>query len=115
MAPDSGNPRAVIGATHLGSPAAAQEAPALPPSIALAGAGRTEHFEVSYDESFGETGLAVASTVLDRCERDLTTMREWFGAARRRLVDCRRPHPDAGDGSYRCRAGDGRCSADHLV
>lgn len=81
MAPDSGNPRAVIGATHLGSPAATQEAPALPPSIALASAGRTEHFEVSYDESFGETGLAVASTVLDRCERDLTTMREWFGAA----------------------------------
>ena len=80
MSPDSPSARSVIGATHLGVGEASKSAPELPSVAPLASAGRTDHFEVSYDEAFGETGLAVAATVLDRCERDLATIGEWFDA-----------------------------------
>ena len=41
-------------------------------------AGCTEHFEVFYDRELGENGRAAGAIVLNRAERDLQTIREWF-------------------------------------
>ena len=45
----------------------------------LDGAGRTDHFEAFYAHRLGETGRDVAARVLDRAERDLAIVAEWFG------------------------------------
>jgi NAD(P)-dependent dehydrogenase (short-subunit alcohol dehydrogenase family) len=42
-------------------------------------AGETEHFEVFYDRSMGETGRHAGAIVLNRAERDLATVQDWFG------------------------------------
>ncbi len=41
-------------------------------------AGATEHFEVFYDRVLGETGRAAGGIVLNRAERDLSLIRDWF-------------------------------------
>ena len=40
--------------------------------------GDTEHFEVFYDRNLGESGRAAGAVVLNRGERDLSTIRSWF-------------------------------------
>ena len=45
-------------------------------------AGETEHFEVFYDRSLGETGRQAGAIVLNRAERDLETIQDWFGASK---------------------------------
>jgi NAD(P)-dependent dehydrogenase (short-subunit alcohol dehydrogenase family) len=42
--------------------------------------GRTEHFEVFYDRVLGESGRAAGGIVLNRAERDLATVRDWFAS-----------------------------------
>jgi hypothetical protein len=60
-------------------PAPANSAASFPPIPAVNRAGRTEHFEVFYERSFGETGRSVAATILDRAESDLGTLSGVFG------------------------------------
>ncbi|MDQ6784315.1 MAG: SDR family oxidoreductase [Actinomycetota bacterium] len=72
--------KAVISATHLGVPANSDVSfPGVP---AVNRAGRTEHFEVLYERTLGETGRFAGAAVLNRAEWDLATIREWFGALR---------------------------------
>jgi len=63
--------------THL--PAPANSDVSLAGIRALNRVGGTEHFEVFYDRSLGETGRSAGAVVLNRAERDLATIREWFG------------------------------------
>ena len=66
-----------IGVTHLAAPPNA--ASRFAGIRAVNRAGRTEHFEVFYDRVLGETGRSAGATVLNRAERDLATVRAWFG------------------------------------
>ncbi len=65
-----------MGVTHLVSPPNSDAS--FPEVGTMNKAGRTEHFEVFYDRVFGESGRAAGGIVLNRAERDLSTMREWF-------------------------------------
>jgi len=53
-------------------------AAALTPAIQVT-QGSTAHFIVSYDNSLGANGAALASAVLATCERDYETLRGYFG------------------------------------
>jgi NAD(P)-dependent dehydrogenase (short-subunit alcohol dehydrogenase family) len=66
-----------IGVTHLAAPPNATSRFA--GIRAVNRAGRTEHFELFYDRVLGETGRSAGATVLNRAERDLATLRAWFG------------------------------------
>ena len=41
--------------------------------------GNTDHFDVSYVTSLGNTGAALASAILQNCERDYATLQQIFG------------------------------------
>jgi hypothetical protein len=60
-------------------PAPANSTASFPSIPAVNRAGRTEHFEVFYERSFGETGRSVGATILDRAESDLWTLSGVFG------------------------------------
>ena len=69
-------PLGVLGVTHL---VALPNSDASFDSVNVTNrAGRTEHFEVFYDRQLGESGRAAGGTVLNRAERDLSTIQEWF-------------------------------------
>jgi NAD(P)-dependent dehydrogenase (short-subunit alcohol dehydrogenase family) len=69
--------RGAIGVTHLAAPPNAVSSFS---GIGTANrVGRTRHFEVFYDRVFGETGRFAGAIVLNRAERDLTALRDWFG------------------------------------
>src|SRR6266567_4475090 len=53
-------------------------AAALAPAIQIT-QGSTAHFIVSYDNSLGANGAALANAVLATCERDYETLRGYFG------------------------------------
>ncbi|MDQ2727153.1 MAG: SDR family oxidoreductase [Actinomycetota bacterium] len=72
--------RTVIAPTYLDAPANSDASfPGVP---AVNRAGRTDRFEVFYDRFLGEAGRVAGSTVLDRAERDLTTISGWFDERR---------------------------------
>lgn len=86
--------RVLLGTTRLPVPRGARVT--FPGVEAAARAGSTEHFDVYFDEVLGESGRFVASTVLNRAERDLNTLQRWFGTTqlpdrRERVVLARLP------------------------
>jgi NAD(P)-dependent dehydrogenase (short-subunit alcohol dehydrogenase family) len=66
----------VVGVTHLVAPPNSDAS--FPGMTVTNRAGRTEHFEVFYDRVLGESGRAAGGIVLNRAERDLATIRDWF-------------------------------------
>ena len=66
-----------MGVTHLPAPDNATTLFVGFPAVNTA--GRTEHFEVFYDRSLGETGRSGGAIVLNRAERDRATLKSWFG------------------------------------
>ena len=56
-----------------------QTLPGMHHSTKMTHAGATAHFDVSYLTSLGQKGAALASAVLQNCERDYTTLQQDFG------------------------------------
>lgn len=70
--------RGVLGVTHLvAQPNATSSFSGVKTTNT---AGGTEHFEVFYDRTLGESGRAAGAVVLNRAERDLSTIRGWLNA-----------------------------------
>ena len=88
--------RGVLGVTHLVAPPNSScSFPGVPITNRV---GATEHFEVFYDRTLGESGRASGAVILNRAERDLSTIRSWFDAApvsERFVVVLGRMHEDA--------------------
>jgi hypothetical protein len=66
-----------LGVTRRTAPA--NSTASFPPIPAVNRAGHTDHFEVFYERSFGESGRSVGATILDRAESDLGTLSGVFG------------------------------------
>lgn len=72
--------RTVIAPTYLVAPANSDTSfPGVP---TVNWAGRTGRFDAFYDRALGETGRLAGATVLNRAERDLTTISGWFDVRR---------------------------------
>ena len=60
--------RVTAGRSHRG-----QTLPGMHRTIKMTHAGATAHFDVSYLTSLGQKGAALATAILQNCERDYTT------------------------------------------
>src|SRR5438552_16710388 len=66
--------RVTAGRSHRG-----QTLQGMHPTTKMTHAGATAHFEVSYLTSLRQKGSALATAILQNCERDYTTLQQAFG------------------------------------